>query len=622
MAGGAEVLLDRLLCALSNRGHDVTLVCGGPVSQRNYPVIEAGSTYSQYLRAPIVCATRFGQADVVIDVENGLPFFSPLWRRKPSVCLVHHVHTDQWGMQFPAPVAAMGRFVETQVMPAAYRKRVFIAVSRSTAEALRDIGVADNRIEVIENGVDIPSGPMPPKASEPLFLSLSRLVPHKRLDLLLRAWALAAPALGGRLVVAGDGPGLAALRRLATETPLVEVVGRITETEKSRLLAESWAVVSAAHHEGWGMSVMEAAAHGTPALAADAPGIRDVIVDGVTGVLVRAPERELPEALARAWVQLASDADARDRMGEAARNRAIQFTWERTVDRWLEVLEDVAGTSPVSHLNGRARRAHGSGSHTHAGDSQLHLSAAAESNSDPASGGMRRSIRLFNAFRFQFDDPDGFYTLLANDTVALVDRYHPLAGERVLDIGGGAGYFAKAFRRAEAESCFVEPFWDELTAAGRGLGYGVIADGMRLPFADGTFDVTHSSNVIEHVTDPMTFFEEMLRVIRPGGTMFLAFTNWFSPFGGHETSPWHYLGGERAAMRYERTTGHAPKNRYGMNLFRLDISEVLAWARSAPNADLIDTFPRYYPVWTKPVVALPGVREVVTWNLALVMRRH
>ena len=195
-------------CArLSNRGHDVALVCGGPVSQRDYPVIEAGSSYSQYLRAPIVCATRFGQADVVIDVENGLPFFSPLWRRKPSVCLVHHVHTDQWSMQFPAPVAAVGRFVESRVMPAAYRKRVFIAVSRSTAEALRGIGVAGNRIEVIESGVDIPLGPMPPKASEPLFLSLSRLVPHKRLDLLLRAWALAAPALGGRLVVAGTVRG-------------------------------------------------------------------------------------------------------------------------------------------------------------------------------------------------------------------------------------------------------------------------------------------------------------------------------------------------------------------------------------------------------------------------------
>jgi SAM-dependent methyltransferase len=145
---------------------------------------------------------------------------------------------------------------------------------------------------------------------------------------------------------------------------------------------------------------------------------------------------------------------------------------------------------------------------------------------------------------------------------------------------------------------------------------------MKLPFADGAFDVSHSSNVLEHVTDPRAFFDEMLRVVRPGGTMFLAFTNWLSPFGGHETSPWHYLGGERAAIHYERKLGYAPTNRFGTSLFRLDISDVLPWARDNQNAELIDIFPRYYPAWTKHMVAIPGVREVTTWNLALVLRRR
>ena len=80
----------------------------------------------------------------------------------------------------------------------------------------------------------------------------------------------------------------------------------------------------------------------------------------------------------------------------------------------------------------------------------------------------------------------------------------------------------------------------------------MIGDGIQLPFGDGSFDISHSSNVLEHVTAPQQFFAEMIRVIRPGGLVFLAFTNWFSPFGGHETSPWHYLGGERAAQRYPR----------------------------------------------------------------------
>ena len=238
------------------------------------------------------------------------------------------------------------------------------------------------------------------------------------------------------------------------------------------------------------------------------------------------------------------------------------------------------------------------------------------------SQGLRRSVHLLQGFRTQYDDPDGFYTMLADDTVALVQEYEQMPGTRVIDIGGGPGYFARAFRRAGAASVFVEPVAETLTDQGWKLGYGVIGDGMRLPFGDGVFDVSHSSNVLEHVTAPRQFFDEMIRVVRPGGLMFLAFTNWFSPFGGHETSPWHYLGGRRAALRYERKNGCRPKNLYGTNLFRLDISEVLSWAGARGDADLVDFFPRYYPRWTRPIVRMPGLRELATWNLVIVLRRR
>src|SRR5665811_335158 len=119
-AGGSEILIDRLLSGFSDRGHDVALVCGGPVADHEYTTVKAGGTYTQYLLAPIVCATRFRRADVIIDVENGIPFFSPMWRRRPSICLIHHVHTDQWRARFLAPVAGVGRAIETHVMPAVY----------------------------------------------------------------------------------------------------------------------------------------------------------------------------------------------------------------------------------------------------------------------------------------------------------------------------------------------------------------------------------------------------------------------------------------------------------------------------------------------------------------------
>ena len=612
-------MVDRLLSGLKERGHEVALVAGGPIGEHEYETVNGGGTYSQYLTAPFICMTRFRRADVIVDVENGLPYFSPLWRRRPSVCLVHHVHTDQWHGRFPGPVARVCQALERRVMPVVYRHRTFVAVSQSTAEELVAIGVSRDHIRVIESGVNLPETSSLTRSEEPLFLSLNRLMPHKRVGLLLDAWAIASRVIPGRLVIAGDGPELNRLRAKAAELPRVEVMGRVSEETKDRLLSESWAVLSAAHHEGWGMSIMEGAAVGTPALAVDAPGIRDAIVDDVTGVLVRAPESELAPVLAAAWVALTADGPRRERLGKAAEERAARFSWEVTLDRWQSALQEVLLAKPEKRHRG-ARTTKASGGSVFA----RHVKSGAVGEKPRASAieGLSRSVRLLKGFRTQYEDPDGFYTMLADDTVELVVEYHPVAAQRVVDVGGGPGYFAQAFRRSGAQSVFVEPFWESMTSSGQQLGYGVIGDGLRLPFADGAFDISHSSNVIEHVGDPESFFYEMLRVVRPGGLMFLAFTNWFSPFGGHETSPWHYLGGEWAVKRYERKLGYAPKNRFGASLFRLDIADVLKWAKSTQQADLIDAFPRYYPSWTKGIVAIPGIREILTWNLVVVLRRR
>src|SRR5215471_6049993 len=115
---------------------------------------------------------------------------------------------------------------------------------------------------------------------------------------------------------------------------------------------------------------------------------------------------------------------------------------------------------------------------------------------------------------------------------------------------------------------------------------------------------------------------EMVRVTRPGGVVFVAFTNWLSPWGGHETSPWHYLGGERAARRYQRRNDRSPKNYYGRSLFPVSVAAALAWTRSAPDAELIDAVPRYLPDWSRPILRVPVLREFLTWNLLLVLRRR
>jgi SAM-dependent methyltransferase len=236
--------------------------------------------------------------------------------------------------------------------------------------------------------------------------------------------------------------------------------------------------------------------------------------------------------------------------------------------------------------------------------------------------GLRRSVQLFKGFMGEQQDPTEFYRLLADDAVREMSRYCQLTSARVIDIGGASGYVGDAIAASGGSALTVEYDWAQIVEHGRRLQHGVQGDGMRLPIFDASFDVAYSSNVLEHVPDPERMLLEMVRVVCPGGIVFVTFTNWLSPWGGHETAPWHYFGGDWAARRYQRRYGQEPKNRYGVSLYRLPISRVLRWARLCHDVEVLDAFPRYYPHWTSPLVHVPGVREVATWNLALVLRRR
>ena len=239
-----------------------------------------------------------------------------------------------------------------------------------------------------------------------------------------------------------------------------------------------------------------------------------------------------------------------------------------------------------------------------------------------APGGVGRSWGLFQAFRREQQHPASTYALLADDTVALLRRYRDLAGLVAVDVGGGPGYTAEALRAAGAQAFTLDPFEDELSLHGRTPSHALVGDGLHLPLGSASVDLCCTLNALEHVPEPWSFLAELVRVTRPGGLVFVGVTNWLSPWGGHETSPWHYLGGHRAAQRYEARTGHPPKNRYEESLFRIGVGETLAWARSCPQVRVLDAFPRYYPRWCRPLVRVPGLREVATWNLALVMERR
>ncbi len=257
--------------------------------------------------------------------------------------------------------------------------------------------------------------------------------------------------------------------------------------------------------------------------------------------------------------------------------------------------------------------------------------------------GISRSVALLRAFRKEQTDPDLFYRTLALDTLHRLTGATPLYNRTVLDVGGGPGYFGEAFRSAGARVVLVEPeaaaplpesldVPDELLELrerhektvwpGRLLpGDTIAGDGMALPLPDDSVDVAFSSNVLEHVVDPRRFLDESIRVTRPGGLLYLSFTVWHGPWGGHETSPWHLVSGEYARRRYERRHGRPPKNVFGESLFKVHVGTVLKELRERGDVEVVAVEPRYYPSWARFIVKVPVLRELLTWNLVVLLEK-
>ncbi len=336
-AGGSELLVDQLAAGLTAQGDQVTLLCGGPSAAHSYEVVRSGGPYSQFLGAPLAYRRRLRDCDVIVEVCNGMPFLAPLWSRKPMICMVNHVHTDLWPLRFRPPLSTAGRFLEQRAMPWLHRHNLVLTVSASTARELESLGVPRERIRMLTNGT-APAGPPGPRSAEPLFLALGRLADYKRIDLLLRLWDRVRPVVGGRLVIAGDGPQRGYLESIAG--PGVTFTGRVSEAEKHRLLGAAWLLLHPAQIEGWGIVITEAALRGTPAIGFDVPGLRDSVERGRTGVLARS-EAEF----ASAWAALALDPARRAALGEAARHRAARLRWSTAVRHFSAVLDEAAGAA-------------------------------------------------------------------------------------------------------------------------------------------------------------------------------------------------------------------------------------------------------------------------------------
>lgn len=357
-AGGAERFLARVVDGLVARGHRVTTVTASyPGSARdehlgNVHVRRRGGKLTVYPAGALALALRrLGRVDVVLDVQNGVPFFSRAATRTPVVVLVHHVHREQWPVVYGPRAAAVGWWVESRLSPWLYRSCEYVTVSEHTRAELGLLGVGSDRVTVVHNGTDPAPDGLGERHPSPRLVYLGRLVPHKQVEHALSAVRqLAADVPGLHLDVVGDGwwaPQLHEQVRRERLGPHVTFHGHVDEARKHALLARAWVHVLPSLKEGWGLSVVEAASHGVPTVGyRSAGGLADSVVDGRTGVLVDG-EAGLVDALRH----LVTDETTRARLGAAARSRAKTFTWDETVAALEKVLTDASVSRP------RGRRA-------------------------------------------------------------------------------------------------------------------------------------------------------------------------------------------------------------------------------------------------------------------------
>jgi glycosyltransferase involved in cell wall biosynthesis len=287
----------------------------------------------------------------VIDVVNGLPFATPLVRRSGVVALVHHLHREQWHIIYPGLAGRVGWFVESRLVPRAYRSCAWLTVSQSTAADLAGIGVAPDCMTIARNGwqgtvLDTPKSPTP------RLCVLARLVPHKQLEHAVAAVALLANEVPGlHLDVIGEGWWHEQLLAEAAGQGVADRVtfhGHVPEHERDRLLGRAWLMLLPSVKEGWGLAVTEAGAQGTPTVGyRGAGGLAESVHDGETGVLVD----DFDQMVAATRALLASEPERR-RLAEGARRLACSLTWTETTD----VVEELLGRVIADREKVRNRR--------------------------------------------------------------------------------------------------------------------------------------------------------------------------------------------------------------------------------------------------------------------------
>lgn len=344
-AGGSEEHAHQICRHLALAGREVTLhtgrVQGAPrtVQRAGYRVVRRGGRFGVFVTSVLdEWRGHLGRADGLVEIFHGVPFFAPLWSRRPQVAMIHHVHLGTWDMLLPGPAAWVGEAVERHLVPRVYRGRTLVTAADSARdEIVESYGVDAAQVEVAPHGVDPRFTPGGARHPEPLVVAVARLMPQKGVDALLEAMVdVQRDVPGVQAVIVGDGPHRRSLEALAERLGVADHVrfaGRVADHELVDWYRRAWVVASASKREGFGLTLTEAAACGTPVVASRIPGHVDAVEEGVSGLLA-GDTSELGLLLSKVLL----DEGLRTSLARGAIEHASRFRWDESAAILLRVL--------------------------------------------------------------------------------------------------------------------------------------------------------------------------------------------------------------------------------------------------------------------------------------------
>ncbi len=356
LAGGAEVHLHEIFFRVAKLGHEVTLYCsmfdGAPKEEtiNGIRVIREGGRFFFNFYVPLRYFSRFRKEkfDVVIDDMNKIPFYTPWFIREPLAVIIHHLFSKTIFLEAPFPLALYVYLSERVGVDLLRKRRIPIfAVSPSTINELKSHGISEQQLETVYNCVDHTRYQRNDlvKSSKPLIGYFGRIKKYKSVDHLLKAFALVIQQFpDAELIVVGEGDNRPELEKLAQSLHIsnkIKFMGFVSEEEKVRWMQEVWFVVNPSSKEGWGLTVIEANACGTPVIASNVPGLRDAVRDNETGLFY---EFGNIEQLSGKILMMLNDSELRGRLSNEAYKWSMNFNWETVAQKTVELLQRTIST--------------------------------------------------------------------------------------------------------------------------------------------------------------------------------------------------------------------------------------------------------------------------------------